>query len=107
MVSPVELTQALIRCPSVTPEDAGALKTLSDVLDAAGFTTHRLRFEEDGTAPIDNIFSVIGEKGKGKHLCFAGHTDVVPTGPESKWTYPPFAAEIHDGKLYGRGAADM
>ena len=107
MVSPVELTQALIRCPSVTPEDAGALETLSDVLDAAGFTTHRLRFEEDGTAPIDNIFSVIGEKGKGKHLCFAGHTDVVPTGPESKWTYPPFAAEIHDGKLYGRGAADM
>lgn len=107
MVSPVELTQALIRCPSVTPVDAGALKTLSDVLDQAGFTTFKLRFEEQGAAPIDNIFTVIGTKGSGKHICFAGHTDVVPTGPVEKWTYPPFAAEIHDGKLYGRGAADM
>lgn len=107
MACPVELSQDLIRCPSVTPKDEGALKTLSDMLEQHGFITHRMRFEEAGFDPIDNIFSVIGEKGNGPHLCFAGHTDVVPTGPEEKWTYPPFAAEIHDGNLYGRGAADM
>jgi len=107
MLDPVALSQALIRCPSVTPEDAGALKTLSDMLEQYGFTTHNLRFDEAGHPSIDNIFSVIGDQGAGPHLCFGGHTDVVPTGPAEKWTYPPFAAEIHDGKLYGRGAADM
>jgi succinyl-diaminopimelate desuccinylase len=107
MADPVDLTQRLIRCPSVTPIDAGALKTLSDFLDGFGFKTHNLRYEEAGYPPVDNIFSVIGDRQAGPHLCFGGHTDVVPTGPLEKWTYPPFAAEIHDGQLYGRGAADM
>lgn len=107
MPCPVELTQALIRCPSVTPKDEGALQTVSDALEPYGFKTERLRYQEEGTEAVDNIFTHIGAKGSGRHLCFAGHTDVVPTGPEEKWTHPPFAAAIDNGQLYGRGAADM
>jgi succinyl-diaminopimelate desuccinylase len=103
MTDPVALAQALIRCPSVTPEDAGALAVLEDVLTALGFTCHRLRFEEAGTAPVDNLYARIGTMGP--NFCFAGHTDVVPPG--EAWRHGPFAAEIVDGVLYGRGAADM
>jgi succinyl-diaminopimelate desuccinylase len=102
---PVALAQDLLRCPSVTPADAGALGVLDGVLKGAGFATHRLTFDEDGTAPIDNLYARIGSGAP--HLVFAGHTDVVPPGEDAKWTHPPFGGEIADGTLFGRGAVDM
>jgi succinyl-diaminopimelate desuccinylase len=102
---PVELAQALIRCRSVTPDDGGALGVLEAVLKPLGFTCHRLRFEAPGTAAIDNLYARIGTAAP--HFCFAGHTDVVPPGDAKLWRADPFAAEIRDGVLYGRGAADM
>jgi succinyl-diaminopimelate desuccinylase len=105
VADPVALTQALVRCPSVTPADAGALDVLVRALEPLGFVCHRLRFESDGTAPIDNLYARLGTSGP--NLCFAGHTDVVPPGDPTSWTSDPFAGAIADGKLYGRGAADM
>ncbi|MFM9939050.1 MAG: succinyl-diaminopimelate desuccinylase [Hyphomicrobiaceae bacterium] len=102
---PIALTQALIRCPSVTPEEGGALTLLESILKPAGFTCHRLTMTEPGTPDVENLYARFG-RGQ-PHLCFAGHTDVVPVGNESAWTRPPFGAEIHDGVLYGRGAVDM
>jgi succinyl-diaminopimelate desuccinylase len=102
---PVALTRALVRCPSVTPADAGALDVLVGVLEPLGFTCHRLRFEEDGTAPVDNLYARLGTAGP--NLCFAGHTDVVPPGDPRDWTTDPFAGDIIDGKLHGRGTSDM
>jgi succinyl-diaminopimelate desuccinylase len=102
---PVGLTQALIRCESVTPHEGGALTLLQNVLEPAGFTCHRLVFTEPGTPDIDNLYARLGS-GR-PHLCFAGHTDVVPAGNDAAWTSPPFAAEIKNGILYGRGAVDM
>lgn len=101
----VHLTQALIRCPSVTPAEGGALTLLQDVLTGLGFTCHRLTFSEPGTPDIENLYARIGDSGP--NLCFAGHTDVVPPGEAAAWSVPPFAAEIRDGILLGRGAADM
>jgi succinyl-diaminopimelate desuccinylase len=101
----VALAQNLIRCPSVTPLDAGALDVLGLALKAERFECTRLPFAEDGTAPVDNLYARVG--GGPPHLCFAGHTDVVPAGDERLWTHPPFAGEIADGRLYGRGASDM
>ena len=103
MVDPVALTQALIRCPSVTPADAGALAVLEAALKPLGFVCHRLRFEQAGTAPIENLYARLGTGAP--HFCFAGHTDVVPPG--EGWAHDPFAATISDGMLHGRGAADM
>ena len=103
MVNAVDLAQRLIRCPSVTPADAGALGILESELKALGFTCHRLRFEQQGTAPIENLYARIGSEAP--NFCFAGHTDVVPPG--EGWHEDPFAAAIKDGVLYGRGAADM
>ncbi len=100
----VELTQRLIRCPSVTPQEGGALDCLEAELSGLGFACERLPFGE-GDSRIDNLFARRG--GAGPHLCFAGHTDVVPVGDMAAWTHDPFAAEISDGRLYGRGAADM
>ena len=100
----VELTQRLIRCPSVTPQEGGALDCLHDELSALGFACERLPFG-DGDSRIDNLFARRGDAGP--HLCFAGHTDVVPVGDVDAWTHDPFAATISDGRLYGRGAADM
>ena len=102
---PVALTQALIRCESVTPHEGGALTLLQNVLEPAGFKCHRLVFTEPGTPDIDNLYARIGS-GR-PHLSFAGHTDVVPVGDEKAWTVPPFSGEIRDGNLYGRGAVDM
>ena len=102
---PVEIVQALIRCPSVTPLDEGALSILESLLTKSGFTCHRLVFKHEGTPDIDNLFARIGNTGP--HLCFAGHTDVVPVGDANDWKHPPFAAEIHKGQIYGRGATDM
>lgn len=102
---PVALTQALIRCRSVTPDEGGALTLLAEVLEAAGFTCHRMTFSEPGTPDVENLYARLG--GARPNLCFAGHTDVVPPGDESAWSVPPFAALIRDGLLYGRGAVDM
>lgn len=99
------LTRELIRCPSVTPSDAGALDVLAAHLARAGFRCDRMVFTDDATADIDNLVAVIGEGPA--HLCFAGHTDVVPPGNEAAWKHPPFDAAIEDGVLYGRGASDM
>lgn len=104
-IDPVALTQALIRCPSVTPADAGALGVLEGVLTEMGFTCTRLRFEEPGTDPVDNLYARLGSASP--NFCFAGHTDVVPTGDRAGWTVDPFGAEIIDGKLFGRGTSDM
>lgn len=104
-IDPIELTQALIRCPSVTPVDKGALDVLEGALKPLGFTCHRLPFSAPDTPDVDNLYARIGQSGP--NLCFAGHTDVVPTGDEAKWTHPPFGAEIHDGIMYGRGMVDM
>src|SRR6267142_2800972 len=102
---PIELARDLLRCPSVTPAEGGALAFIEDVLKGAGFTVHRVTFEEPGTDPIENLYARIGDAAP--HLMFAGHTDVVPPGDETKWTHPPFAGEIIDGTLHGRGAVDM
>lgn len=102
---PVALTQALIRCPSVTPEEGGALSLLESALKPAGFECHRLMMSTPGTPDVDNLYARLGRKQP--NLCFAGHTDVVPVGDAAKWTYPPFGGEIHDGVLYGRGTVDM
>ena len=96
----VALAQRLIRCASVTPADDGALDVVQAVLESRGFTCWRLPFNE-----VDNLFA---RRGVGSpHLCFAGHTDVVPPGDPAAWTHSPFAAEIASGTLYGRGAQDM
>lgn len=102
----VSLLQALIRCPSVTPQEAGALDLLQAILTAAGFTCHRLPFGgDDGTARVDNLYARYGTAAP--HFCFAGHTDVVPPGDVAAWTHAPFDAVIADGHIWGRGAADM
>jgi len=92
-----ELAKKLIEFPSVTPEDAGCLVFIEQLLQQNGFTTERLKFAE-------NLYA---HKGSGKNFCFAGHTDVVPAGDTAKWTNPPFSPTVKDGKLYGRGASDM
>ncbi len=99
-IDPVELSRALIRRPSVTPADEGALDVLEGVLAGLGFHCTRLKFED-----VDNLFARYGDGTP--HFCFAGHTDVVPPGDEAGWKNPPFSAELQDGRLWGRGAADM
>ena len=102
---PLQFLQSLIRCPSVTPEEAGALTFLEGVLKPAGFVCRRLPFAEPGTPEVDNLFARFGTATP--HFCFAGHADVVPPGDAALWSYPPFAAEMADGMVYGRGACDM
>lgn len=102
---PVELTRALIRCPSVTPAEGGALDLLERVLSDLGLTCHRLRFAEPGTAEVDNLYARLGSGPP--NLCYAGHTDVVPIGDADAWSVDPFAAEIVDRHVVGRGAVDM
>jgi succinyl-diaminopimelate desuccinylase len=109
VIDPVELTQALIRRPSVTPADAGAMDVLQRILEGLGFTCRRMPFEGPGGegvhARIENLYARRGTASP--NLCFAGHTDVVPTGAETGWTADPFLAEVKDGILFGRGAVDM
>jgi succinyl-diaminopimelate desuccinylase len=105
MIDPVALTQDLIRCPSVTPDEGGALDLLQAVLEGLGFTCHRLPFSDTGTPDVDNLYARLGETAP--NLCFAGHTDVVPTGPVDQWSNDPFSGEVRDGGVHGRGAADM
>jgi succinyl-diaminopimelate desuccinylase len=99
---PARLTADLVRCPSVTPEEGGALTLLQDLLEGAGFTCTRV--DRNGTP---NLFARWGAKGATKSFGFNGHTDVVPVGDEAAWTHPPFSAHEEDGWLYGRGATDM
>jgi succinyl-diaminopimelate desuccinylase len=101
----VSIARDLVRCPSVTPADAGALGVLESLLKAAGFEVHRVTFGEPGTADIDNLYARIGNEPP--HITFAGHTDVVPPGDETAWTHGAFSGEVKDGYLYGRGAVDM
>jgi len=105
MTDALSLTRDLVRCPSVTPADAGALGVLQRTLSAAGFAVQRVTFSEAGTSDIDNLYARIGTGAP--HITFAGHTDVVPPGDETAWSSEPFAGEVKDGFLYGRGAVDM
>lgn len=100
VIDPVELTRDLIRKPSVTPADAGAMDVLERVLTELGFHCRRMRFDT-----IENLYARRGTTSP--NLCFAGHTDVVPTGAAEAWSSGPFEAEVRDGVLYGRGAVDM
>lgn len=101
----IDLAAKLIQCPSVTPADEGALGVLEAALTPLGFTCTSLLFEEDGTAPVKNLYARRGTNGP--HFCFAGHTDVVPAGDVDAWTTAPFGGDQKDGALWGRGAADM
>src|SRR5580692_9522909 len=105
MTDALSIARDLVRCPSVTPADAGALAVLETVLKDAGFEVHRVTFGEPGTADIDNLYARIGTSGP--HISFAGHTDVVPAGDEAAWSHGAFSGDIKDGFLYGRGAVDM
>ena len=109
-IDPIDLAAELIRRPSVTPKDEGALDVVAERLERLGFACHRLVFDDRGpngeeTAPIANLYARFGT-GR-PHLCFAGHTDVVPPGPAEGWSFEPFAASRKDGALCGRGAVDM
>ena len=101
-VDPVALTAALIRCPTVTPAEGGALVLLQGVLERAGFECHRV--DRGG---ISNLFARWGRRGANKSFGFNGHVDVVPVGDAAAWTHDPFGAEVLDGVMYGRGATDM
>lgn len=100
MIDALDITRSLVRCASVTPEDAGAQKIIADALMALGFSCTPLEY--DG---VKNLFARLGSGAP--HFCFAGHTDVVPPGDVSAWTCPPFEGRVADGLLYGRGASDM
>jgi len=104
MIETLPLAQELIRRPSVTPKDAGALDVLQGALESLNFTCHRIPFGE-GEARVDNLYARLGTEAP--NFCFAGHTDVVPEGDPADWTHDPFSGEIKDGILHGRGASDM
>src|SRR3954471_4592921 len=105
MTDALSIARDLLRCPSVTPLEAGALGVLEEILSAAGFEVHRITFGEPGTADVDNLYARIGDAAP--HITFAGHTDVVPAGDEAAWSHGAFSGDIKDGFLYGRGAVDM
>jgi succinyl-diaminopimelate desuccinylase len=102
---PVETLATLIRCPSVTPAEGGALSALEAMLLPLGFKVDRPVFQDAGTPDVENLYARLGDGGP--HLMFAGHTDVVPPGDAAAWRHPPFAAVVEEGRLYGRGAVDM
>ncbi len=101
-IDPVQLTADLLRCPSVTPNEGGALVLMENLLTDAGFTCTRV-----DRGDVSNLFARWGKQGNGKTFGFNGHTDVVPVGDESAWTRGPFSGDIVDGWLWGRGATDM
>ena len=103
--SALEVARALVRFPSVTPDDAGALPYLRDLLAQAGFAAELVTFEETGTPAVLNLYARFGAEQP--NLAFAGHTDVVPPGDAARWRFDPFAAEVAEGQLWGRGACDM
>lgn len=104
------IARDLIRCPSVTPEDGGALGYIQKLLEGAGFEAHRVRFSQEGYPDIDNLYARIGGAqggNPGPSLMFAGHTDVVPPGDAASWRFDPFSAQTAEDMLWGRGAVDM
>jgi succinyl-diaminopimelate desuccinylase len=105
MTDPVKILQDLIRCPSVTPREGGALDYLEKLLTENGFACQRLKFSEDGTEDVDNLYARRGKAAP--NFCFAGHTDVVPVGDENAWTCDPFGGTLREGQVWGRGACDM
>jgi len=105
MINVIDLTQALIRCASVTPKDEGAQDVLIKPLKEMGFEVFDLPFDGDGSYPVKNFFARLGTGSP--NICYAGHTDVVPAGDEAAWTHPPFDAVIDNGEMYGRGTSDM
>jgi succinyl-diaminopimelate desuccinylase len=105
VADPILLARDLLRCPSVTPAEGGALTLIEGTLKAAGFDVHRVTFTEPGTAPVENLYARIGTAAP--HIMFAGHTDVVPPGDTANWMHGPFTGTIENGTLYGRGAVDM
>ena len=105
LVDPIKLSQELIRFESVTPCSGDALDHLTVVLEGMGFTCHKLVFTQAGEEPVPNLYARLGTRAP--NFCFAGHTDVVPVGAADHWTDDPFKAVLKDGKLFGRGAADM
>lgn len=104
-IDPAHNLAVLIRSPSVTPDEGGALSALESLLKPLGFAVDRPVFSEDGTPDVENLYA--RKSGNGPHLMFAGHTDVVPPGDVAAWTHPPFSAAIAGGQMYGRGAVDM
>ncbi len=104
-VDTIPFAQTLIRHPSITPEEAGVLDTLQGTLEGLGFSCERVTFSGDGSYAVDNLYARLGTGDP--HLCYAGHVDVVPVGDFAAWDNDPFAADIKDGVLYGRGAEDM
>ncbi|MEM7168695.1 MAG: succinyl-diaminopimelate desuccinylase [Pseudomonadota bacterium] len=102
---PVDLTRALIRCPSVTPVEGGALDLLEARLNKLGFSCRRMIFEDEGSAPVDNLYARLGTSGP--NFCYAGHTDVVPPGDLTAWSVDPFEGTLRDDRVIGRGAVDM
>ncbi len=102
---PAQILRDLIRCPSVTPEEGGALVYLAERTKGLGFKPARVTFSDENTPDVDNLYTRIGSDGP--HLMFAGHTDVVPVGKESAWAFGPFSGDVADGVMYGRGAVDM
>jgi succinyl-diaminopimelate desuccinylase len=102
---PLAIARDLLRCPSVTPAEGGALAVVEKSLTGAGFAVHRVIFSEPGAAPVENLFARIGTAAP--NFVFAGHTDVVPPGDEARWSHKPFAGDVDDGVLFGRGAVDM
>lgn len=105
VIRPADLLRDLIRCPSVTPEQAGVFDVLEAALTPLGFDCTRVTFDGDGSYEVANLFAT--RHRPGPHLLFAGHTDVVPPGNEAAWTHPPFAAETDNDQIWGRGAVDM
>ena len=102
---PIQLTQSLVKCASVTPKDDGALEVVHKHLNELGFNCHYLKFSGSNSYEVNNLFATIGSSGK--HFAYAGHTDVVPVGNENSWKHSPFSGKIEGGKLYGRGSEDM
>ena len=105
LIDPITLTQSLIRCASVTPEDDGAQDVLVEPLKEMGFKIFDLPFEGNGSYPVKNFFARLGTGSP--HICYAGHTDVVPAGNDEAWTHPPFGAVIDKDIMVGRGTSDM
>lgn len=100
-----QILRDLIRCPSVTPVEGGALDYLQAHLSKLGFTVERVTFSGESTPDVENLYARLGTHAP--HICFAGHTDVVPVGNEADWQFGPFSGDVKDGVMYGRGAVDM
>ena len=101
----IELTKSLINCQSVTPKNDGVLDFLENELSTIGFNCQRYKFSDDGTPDVDNLYAKFGNEEP--NFCFGGHTDVVPVGDKSAWSYDPFEGIVDNGTLYGRGSSDM